>query len=82
MTRFSPDFAYRANISPYVNTLSYLYYDALNNTWSVSSKPEKNTEGSLVTPDFIQLTFTHPDSRVIERKIMISAPHRKRSSLQ
>ena len=72
------DAAYRSELSPYVSDLNYLYYDALNDNWESSGDAEKLDDGTLAIPDFIQLTFKHPDGREIERQLILPAKHEER----
>ncbi|MEM9226486.1 MAG: prepilin-type N-terminal cleavage/methylation domain-containing protein [Verrucomicrobiota bacterium] len=52
----------RTQLSPYVTSLIYAYYDAEDESWEESEEPEQSDNGGLELPDMIKLVFTHPET--------------------
>ncbi len=73
MANENQDRLMQSKVSPYVGSLTYLYYDAEAKRWNASDEPEKNMQGQLVLPDFIELDYLHPDGREMTRRIFIAS---------
>lgn len=53
----------RTLLSPAVEKLEYLWYDAEDEKWEVSEEAEERDNGEMTPPDFIRLTFAgDPDT--------------------
>lgn len=64
-----------SRLSPFVTGLTYYYYDREDDSWEDSDEAETADEGGQLLPDFIGLTFQHPDGREATRKILLPANH-------
>ncbi len=60
-------------ISPFVTQLEYAYYDMEDDEWEIEEDPEEDDSGAFILPDFIRLTFSHPEEGERVRSILI--PH-------
>ena len=63
---------FRSSISPYVTKIEYAYYDLENDEWEMTDEPEENNDREFILPNYLRLTFFHPDFG--ERKKSIFVP--------
>jgi len=63
----------RTLISSYVTNMDYAYYELEEDEWEITEDPMEDDDDNFRLPDFIRLTFTHPDEGERLRSILI--PH-------
>lgn len=73
MAEESDDETLTAVISPFVDSLTYWYYDQEDDRWEDSDEAEEADEGGKRMPDFIVLTYKHPDEREAKRQLLLPA---------
>jgi hypothetical protein len=62
---------YRTPISPFITELEYAYYDLEDDTWEITRDPLEERNETFVLPDYLRLTFTHPEQGERVRSIFI-----------
>ena len=50
---------YNTELSPFVKSAEYCYYDKEDDQWELSGFPKEDADGLLILPDFIKLRFEH-----------------------
>lgn len=63
----------RSPVSSYVTRMDYAYYELEDDEWEITEDPMEDDGGAFRLPDFIRLTFTHPEQGERLRSILI--PH-------
>jgi prepilin-type N-terminal cleavage/methylation domain-containing protein len=63
----------RTLVSHLVTDFDYAYYEADDEEWEITEDPMEDDNDTFRLPDFIRLTFTHPDDGARLRSILI--PH-------
>lgn len=63
----------RTRISRYITQMDYAYYDLENDEWEITDEPVEEDDDQFRLPDFIRLTFSHPDQGERIRSVLI--PH-------
>lgn len=63
----------RTRISHLVSDFDYAYYEAEDEEWEITEDPMEDDNDTFRLPDFIRLTFTHPEEGARLRSILI--PH-------
>ncbi|MEY3001305.1 MAG: hypothetical protein RL648_1519 [Verrucomicrobiota bacterium] len=63
----------RTPISPYVSKIEYAYYDLERDEWELTDDPEENDEDAFILPNYLRLTFTHPDFGERQKAVFIPA---------
>jgi prepilin-type N-terminal cleavage/methylation domain-containing protein len=61
----------RTPVSSFVSALEYAYYDFDDDRWEITRDPMEETDGSFVLPDYLRLTFTHPEQGERLRSVFI-----------
>ncbi len=61
---------FRTEISPYVSSMSYAYYDADFDRWEIVEDPEEGDGGVFILPQYLKLTFTYAGESV-ERNLFL-----------
>lgn len=67
----SPNDLFNTPVSPYVVKLEYAYFDSDASRWEVTDRPLEEERGVFRLPQFIRLTFQHPDFEEQTRSILI-----------
>lgn len=67
------DATFTSVISPYVTSMTYWYYDSEDDKWEDSDEVEEADEGGKRMPEFIALTYEHPDGREAKRQLILPA---------
>ncbi|MGA1205527.1 MAG: pilus assembly FimT family protein [Opitutales bacterium] len=63
----------RTPVSTFVRQLEYAYYELEDDEWEITDEPMENDQGEFRLPDFIRLTFFHPQEGTRVRSLLI--PH-------
>lgn len=63
----------RTRISKYITRMDYAYYDLEKDEWEITEEPVEEEDDQFKLPDFIRLTFSHPDQGERLRSVLI--PH-------
>lgn len=63
----------RTRISSFVTEINYAYYELDDDEWEITDDPMENDDDEFRLPDFVRLTFTHPEEGERIRSILI--PH-------
>ena len=63
----------RTLISSYVSRMDYAYYELEEDEWEITEEPMEDDGGAFRLPDFLRLTFTHPEEGERVRSVLI--PH-------
>ena len=53
--------------------INYAYYELDDDEWEITDDPMENDDDEFRLPDFVRLTFTHPEEGERIRSILI--PH-------
>ncbi len=61
----------RTVISPFVSKIEYAYYDMEDDRWEMLERPREQARREFVLPDFLRLTFTHPEHGERRRSILV-----------
>lgn len=67
----------RTPVSTFVSKIEYAYYDFLNDEWTLTEKPEEERDSSFILPNFLRLTFSHPQEGDRSRSIFIPQKSRE-----
>lgn len=49
----------RTQISPFVERISYCYFDADSDSWEILEEPKEDRDRQLILPDFVKILFEH-----------------------
>ncbi|MFO7725804.1 MAG: prepilin-type N-terminal cleavage/methylation domain-containing protein [Oceanipulchritudo sp.] len=60
----------RTPVSPFVSKIEYAYYDFEDDEWELEEDPLEEDD-SFLLPDFLKLTFSHPDEGDRHRSVFI-----------
>jgi prepilin-type N-terminal cleavage/methylation domain-containing protein len=63
----------RTPVSSFVSRMDYAYYEIEDDEWEITEEPMEDDSGAFRLPDFIRLTFTHPEDGERLRSILV--PH-------
>jgi prepilin-type N-terminal cleavage/methylation domain-containing protein len=63
----------RTTISTLVTELDYAYYEMEDDEWEITEEPMEDDDDNFRLPDFLRLTFTHPEEGERTRSILV--PH-------
>ena len=63
----------RTPVSSYVTQVDYAYYELEDDEWEITDEPMEDDGGAFRLPDFLRLTFTHPEEGERTRSVFI--PH-------
>lgn len=66
--------ASRTLLSAYVGEMSFLYYETERDRWEEKEEPMQAPEGGLLIPDYLKLSFRHPDGRERTDFLLIPKP--------
>jgi prepilin-type N-terminal cleavage/methylation domain-containing protein len=61
----------RTPVSSFVSALEYAYYDFDDDRWEITRDPVEELDKSFVLPDYLRLTFTHPEQGERVRSVFI-----------
>lgn len=62
---------FRTPISDWVSKFEYAYYDKEQDEWEIEEDPEEGEDEAFLLPQFIRLTFTHPEEEPLVRSIYL-----------
>lgn len=65
----------RTSISPYITSISYIYWDERFERWEVEEEPQKGEDDEFQLPRFVRLIFEY-DGETKERTLSIPIPSR------
>jgi len=63
----------RTAISKYIKRMDFAYYNLEDDEWEITEEPVEEEDDQFELPDFIRLTFSHPEQGERVRSVLI--PH-------
>jgi len=67
----------RTSISTFVTKIEYAYYEFEDDNWELEEDPLEEDDESYRLPDYVRLTFTHPEEGERTRSVLV--PHKTAS---
>ena len=64
---------FRTSISTFVSSMDYAYYELEDDEWEITEDPMEDDDGNFRLPDYLRITFTHPEEGDRLRSVLI--PH-------
>lgn len=61
----------RTSISTLVTELDYAYYEMEDDEWEITGEPMEDDDDNFRLPDFLRLTFSHPEEGERIRSILV-----------
>jgi prepilin-type N-terminal cleavage/methylation domain-containing protein len=61
----------RTPVSSFVSKIEYAYYEMEDNEWEISEDPLEEDDDTFRLPNFLRLTFTHPDEGERIRSVFV-----------
>lgn len=61
----------RTSISTFVSNVEYAYYDMEMDEWEITEDPEEDDDEAFLLPNYLRLTFTHPEEGDRTKSIFI-----------
>ena len=61
----------RTPVSRYVSKVEYAYYDMEDDEWEIVEEPEEDDQDTFRLPNYLRLTFSHPEEDERVRSIFI-----------
>jgi prepilin-type N-terminal cleavage/methylation domain-containing protein len=61
----------RTPISTFVTRIEYAYYDMEDDEWEITEDPEEDDNEAFILPNYLRLTFSHPDEGDRTKSIFI-----------
>ncbi|MGC9449888.1 MAG: type II secretion system protein [Oceanipulchritudo sp.] len=63
----------RTPVSAFVTEMDYAYYELEDDEWEITEDPMEDDNGAFRLPDFLRITFSHPEEGERVRSVLI--PH-------
>lgn len=61
----------RTPVSSFVSSIEYAYYEMEDDEWESSEEPVEDNNGRFLLPNYLRLTFSHPDEEDRTRSIFV-----------